>query len=162
MTKISKALLCSFLLASGSITYAATTNDWEDPAVFQINRETPRATAFPYDNRQAAMEDNYASSPYYMNLNGTWKFNWVAKPEDRPTDFYRTDYDTSKWDDIKVPSNWEMEGYGTPIYTNTVYPFPKNPPFIAHDDNPVGSYKRSFTLPQTWNGRRVYLGTFSK
>lgn len=157
MTKISKALLCSFLLASGSITYAATTNDWEDPTVFQINRETPRATAFPYDNRQAAMEDNYTSSPYYMNLNGTWKFNWVAKPEDRPTDFYRTDYDTSEWDDIKVPSNWEMEGYGTPIYTNTVYPFPKNPPFIAHDDNPVGSYKRSFTLPQTWNGRRVYL-----
>ncbi|MDA3853745.1 MAG: DUF4981 domain-containing protein, partial [Bacteroidales bacterium] len=89
--------------------------------------------------------------------NGTWKFNWVYKPAERPIDFYKTDFDVSAWNDIKVPSNWELEGYGTPIYTNIKYPFPKNPPFIDHKHNPVGSYRRNFVLPTQWEGRKVFL-----
>ena len=98
-----------------------------------------------------------SDSPWFKSLNGSWKFNFAAKPADRPVDFYRTDYDTSKWADIEVPSNWEMKGYGTPIYTNTNYPFPANPPYIPHDDNPVGSYVRTFDIPADWAGRDVFL-----
>ena len=153
-TKLS--LLTAIFMMAGNSMFAAV-NDWENPGVFAINRETPRATAFPFDNVDNAIKGDYTNSPYFMSLNGMWKFNWVKKPADRPTDFYRTDYDVSGWKEIKVPSNWEMEGYGTPIYTNGTYPFPTNPPFICHDDNPVGSYKRNFKLPENWNGRKIFL-----
>ncbi len=86
-----------------------------------------------------------------------WKFNWVKTPVDRPVDFYRTDYDVSRWKEIKVPSNWEMQGYGVPIYTNVAYVFPANPPYVDRADNPVGSYKRTFVLPSDWQGRRTFI-----
>ena len=79
------------------------------------------------------------------------------KPADRPTDFYTEDYDVSNWAEMPVPGNWELNGYGTPIYSNINYPFPKNPPFVDHNHNPVGSYKRSFSLPENWKNRRVYI-----
>ena len=136
---------------------AAAANDWENPAVFAEGRLAPRATAYPYASRDAARAGDFASSPYYLSLNGTWKFNFAKCPADRPADFYKPGYDTSGWDDIAVPSNWEMQGYGTPIYTNITYPFPKDWPNIPHDDNPVGSYKRSFELPEGWDGRHTIL-----
>lgn len=135
----------------------AQENDWENPSVFGINKEAPRATAFPYASKQEALTTTAQQSPYYISLNGTWKFHWVYKPADRPTDFYKTDFDVSNWDNINVPGNWELQGYGTPIYTNITYPHPKNPPFIDHQHNPVGSYRRTFELPDTWNEREVYL-----
>src|SRR5690606_14589209 len=90
-------------------------------------------------------------------LNGQWKFNWVPKPADRPVNFYKTDYNHSNCKEISVPGNWELNGYGTPIYTNIIYPFPKNPPSIPHHDNPVGSYIKEFELPDSWQGRKVFL-----
>jgi beta-galactosidase len=96
-------------------------------------------------------------SPYYKSLNGTWKFHWVRKPDDRPVRFYEDDYDVSDWDDTPVPSNWELQGYGVPIYTDVAYPFPANPPYIPHDYNPVGSYRRTFTIPRAWSGRQIFL-----
>ncbi len=132
-------------------------NDWEDPTVFQKNRLVPRSTFMTYVDRASALQDNYHRSPYFLSLNGKWKFNWVAKPADRPVDFYNINYNVSRWDEINVPSNWEIEGYGTPIYTNVVYPHPKNPPYISHDDNPVGSYVKEFELPVLWEERRVFL-----
>lgn len=111
----------------------------------------------PHHSETAALTKKGLASDNIISLNGDWPFNWVAKPADRPIDFYKDDFDTSHWHTIKVPSNWYTQGYGYPIYTNAKYPFPKNEPFIAHDNNPVGSYKRSFTLPQTWKDKEVFI-----
>ena len=132
-------------------------NDWENPAVFQINREPARATFLPYADEKTAILDKYESSPWHMTLNGLWKFSWAPTPDQRSKDFYKPNFDVTNWKEIKVPSNWELEGYGIPIYTNITYPYPKNPPFIDHSDNPVGSYRRTFIFPQVWEGRRTYL-----
>ena len=104
-------------------------------------------------------------SSRYVLLNGNWKFNWVKQPEDRPKDFYKTNYDVSAWAEIPVPSNWEMHGYGTPIYTNITYPFRNNPPFIQgqrgytveKEPNAVGSYRHEFTLPADWVDKEVFI-----
>lgn len=132
-------------------------NDWENQAVFDINKEATRATSYPFADVASAIKGDETQSPFYFNLNGLWKFNWVEKPGDRPIDFYKENYNVTDWAEIKVPSNWELQGYGIPIYSNINYPHPKNPPFIGNDDNPVGSYRRTFDLPSGWDGRRVYL-----
>ena len=100
-----------------------------------------------------------------MTLNGLWKFNWVADPKDRPVGFEALKYNVSSWDEIEVPSNWEMKGYGTPLYTNVTYPFYNNPPFIqpqrgyttVSEPNPTGSYRREFILPSDWSGKEIFL-----
>lgn len=148
------------LLAMFSPTHAqenTPVNDWENPAVFQINREPARATFLPFADKHSAVADVYEASPWYSSLNGLWKFQWSPKPDQRPVDFYKTDFNVTNWKEIQVPSNWELKGYGIPIYTNATYPFPKNPPYIDHSDNPVGSYRRYFELPVDWNNRRVYV-----
>lgn len=135
----------------------ANVNDWENPQVIGINKEKPRASFFAYRNQKNALKNNKENSPFFINLNGTWKFNWVRKPADRPVNFYKTNYDISNWKDIKVPGHWELQGYGVPIYTDVSYPFPNNEPFIPHDYNPVGSYKRDFTIPESWNGEEIFI-----
>ncbi len=152
-----KLIAISVTAIIGSMSMYGAGNDWENPEKFADGREYPRATAFPYATTDEALKNDFKSSPYYESLNGKWKFNFAAKPTDRPADFYKTGYDTSSWKEITVPSNWEMQGYGIPIYTNTTYPFPANPPYIPHNDNPVGSYKRSFDIPADWAGRQVFL-----
>ena len=147
----------AMLAASFVATATTTVPDWENPEVFAVGREPVRATAFPYPNKNEALQGKHETSPWFKSLNGTWRFKYSPTPAERPELFFREDYQTSKWDKIPVPSNWEMQGYGTPIYTNTRYPFPANPPHIPHNDNPVGSYKRSFDIPAGWNGRRVFL-----
>ena len=94
-------------------------------------------------------------SENFLSLNGKWGFNWVRSPGERPANFSTLGYDYSSWEKITVPSNWELEGHGVPIYTNATYPFPKNQPHVPGDDNPVGSYKRNFTIPAGWSGRVV-------
>ena len=147
-------LLCQFVHPA----IAQTGMEWEDPEIFEINREYPHATFYRHASKEAALaSESYEYSPFYQSLNGKWKFNWVKKPSERPAYFFNDDYDVSGWPEITVPSNWEIEGYGIPIYTNIVYPFPNNPPFIDHDYNPVGSYKRSFTIPSNWKEKEVYI-----
>lgn len=131
--------------------------DWENPDVVGRNKEPGHCTYFPYADARAAIENNPVQSPYTQCLSGIWKFKWVRKPEDRPVYFYREDYDVGHWDNIKVPANWELQGYGIPIYTDTDYPFPPNPPHIPHGYNPVGSYRRNFTVPENWLDRQVFL-----
>lgn len=150
-------LSSAFVLTETNAAEKTAVNDWENPAVFQINRLPARASFMTYSDRDAAIEDCYDRSPYYMSLNGKWKFNWVSKPADRPAGFYEMNCDVSRWNDISVPGNWELSGYGTPIYTNIEYPFPKNPPYIDHNDNPVGSYVKEFMLPEMWRDRKVFL-----
>ncbi|MGD9931976.1 MAG: glycoside hydrolase family 2 TIM barrel-domain containing protein [Mangrovibacterium sp.] len=152
-----KIISCLFILQLAVSGISQPGNDWENPAVFGINKEAPRMAFIPYPDEKAALENDRSKSDYVLDLNGTWKFHWVYSPDERPADFYKESYDVSGWDQIEVPSNWELKGYGIPIYTNVSYPFPKNPPHIDHEHNPVGSYKRSFDLPAKWNNRRVVL-----
>lgn len=151
------SLIALLTLVCFTSTVANEIPEWENPTVFGINKEAARATAFPYPDASSALEGKADLSPFYMSLNGTWKFNWVYKPDERPVEFYKTNFDVSGWDDIKVPGNWELQGYGTPIYTNIKYPHEKNPPYINHKHNPVGSYRRTFDLPTSWKDREVYL-----
>lgn len=147
--------LC-FLLMSYVSYGQAGNNDWENPELFEQNKEKPHATFMLFDKKQDVAEDDYSRSPYYKSLNGDWKFTYADKYADRVQDFYKTGLDDSKWSNIPVPSNWELQGFGIPIYTNIVYPFPKNPPFIG-ENNPVGTYRKSFTVPDSWEGNEVML-----
>lgn len=132
-------------------------SDWENPEVVGVNKEPGHCTLMPYPDLQSALACEREASTFYMSLNGEWKFHWVNNPADRPKDFYEPDYDVSSWDEIPVPSNWQMHGYDIPIYTNIKYPFPANPPYIPHDYNPVGSYRTFFTVPESWKGRQIFL-----
>jgi beta-galactosidase len=144
-------------------------NVWEDENVVGINKMEPHVTMIPYKNVKQALKGEITESPYYKSLNGMWKFHWVKKPADRPVDFYKPEYSVEEWDLIPVPSNWELQGYGIPIYVNQPYEFadPRfpqltdmkrpDPPHVPHDYNPVGSYRTEFTVPETWSGREVIL-----
>ena len=150
-----RTVLALMLLVGAAQVYGAL--DWENEQVIGRNKEAGHCTLMPYADVESAIAGVREGSPFYKSLNGTWKFNWVRKPADRPKDFYRLDYEVSGWDDIEVPSNWQMHGYGIPIYTNAKHPFEANPPYIPHDYNPVGSYKREFNVPAGWEGREVFI-----
>ena len=151
--------------ASGS-TFAEVP-DWEDPQVIGRNKEPGHCTLVPYANTRAALQSERKASKFYKSLNGKWKFNWAGKPSDRPVDFYKPMYDVSKWDEIPVPSNWQMHGYGIPLYSNIPYPFKKDPPRVMGDPpqqyttykwrNPVGSYRTTFAVPQSWKARQIFV-----
>lgn len=143
------------------------TPEWEDQQVNTRSEEPAHCTLMPYATAEQARQGTREASPYYQSLNGQWRFHWVKHPEERPKDFYQPDYDVSAWKEIEVPSCWELKGYGTPIYTNVTYPFAKDPPRVmgkvpadwtaAKEPNPVGSYRRTFTVPAEWKDREVFL-----
>jgi beta-galactosidase len=136
----------------------AQQEDWQNQHVFNINKEKAHVNVVPYSSIELAHSGNFQESDFYKSLNGKWKFKYSPNVESRPVDFYKMDFDASRWKEIYVPSNWEIEGFGTPIYVNTDYPFDKHPqpPFIKID-NPVGSYKYAFTIPDNWDGKSVFL-----
>jgi beta-galactosidase len=140
----------------------ATLPDWLNPAVFQINRLPPRASFYSFLRDPKGFVSEPWTAGNYLSLNGSWKFNYVENPEQRPKDFFRTDYDVRAWDDIAVPGNWQLLGYGVPNYVNTRIDFTDKPIAgeVPADFNPVGSYKRHFKLPQDWQDKHVivYLG----
>ena len=160
-------LVCLVCLALGSLCSAQDTTtdeypEWNNhPEIFQVNREPGHATLMPYPDVAMALAGDRTASPYYLSLTGTWKFNCAHDPSQRPLDFYQEGFDVSFWRDILVPGNWEVQGCDKPIYTNITYPWTgvesPRPPFAPTRYNPVGSYKRSFTLPDGWNGRRTFL-----
>ncbi len=157
-----KLVLVTLTICFGMLSFQAQTLDpvIENPDVIGINKLDARATFFPYNSLELAKEDNLSKAENYLLLNGIWQFNYSEAPESRPADFYKEDYDTSKWNTIKVPSNWEVEGFGVPIYVNATYPFQKgklNPPDIPDGDNPVGSYKRTFNVPNNWDGKDIFI-----
>lgn len=139
----------------------------ENPECLGINKEPAHATLMPYASLGEALKAKRHESSYCHVLNGMWKFNWVAWPNQRPVDFYKTDYDVSGWKEIPVPSNWQVLGYGTPYYRNMGYTFKIDFPHVmsepsknytAYEErNPVGSYRRDFDVPADWNGRRVFI-----
>ncbi|HSL87536.1 MAG TPA: glycoside hydrolase family 2 TIM barrel-domain containing protein, partial [Bacteroidales bacterium] len=131
--------------------------DWENPEMFNQNREAPHATMTSFNSETAALEGARATSPNILSLDGIWKFHWVKTPAERPFWFFKNDYDIRDWDEIEVPSNWQMKGYDVPIYVNIGYGFKADPPNIPHDWNPVGSYKRTFTVPKEWKNKEIFL-----
>lgn len=134
-----------------------TALDWENPEMIGRNKEPAHCTLMPYPDKETAIRCDRFQSEYYRSLNGKWKFMWAKKPADRPKDFYKPDYDVGPWDEIQVPINWQMAGYDIPYYLNHPYVFETNPPYIAHDFNPVGSYRREFEVPANWKGRPVFI-----
>lgn len=147
--------LCSLVCCILAGAQTLSEGPWYNHYVNGINRLPARATSYSFDDEAKALDGNREASRM-VSLNGTWKFKLVEDVPQAPLDFFNEGYDVTAWDDIKVPSCWEMQGYGYPIYTNTQYPFPYRPPYICRD-NPVGSYVRTFTVPQEWKGGRVIL-----
>lgn len=139
----------------------------EDPENLGIHKEASHATLMPYASLKEALTANRHASSFSRSLNGMWKFNWVDWPQKRPVNFYKTNYDVSGWKEISVPSSWQVQGYGIPIYTNFTYPFKKDFPRVMStppekytafkERNPVGSYRRDFTVPAEWKSRRTFI-----
>jgi beta-galactosidase len=152
----SSILVLAGLLISAD-GYSQEQPDWENPEIFERNQTLPHATLMPFETIDQALENKRKSSPYHFTLNGTWKFHLADNLEKAPKDFFRKGFDAGDWDDIKVPSNWQMEGFGHPMFRNIGQPFRYNPPGVPEDFNPVGSYIRTFTLPKNWKGRQVLL-----
>ncbi len=153
--KIKLFLLLAFLILSENSF--AQNNDWENPNIVGINKTLPHATLTPYNSFEKALRCKRFSSENFQSLNGNWKFHWSANPSERPVDFFKEDYSTKNWDEIKVPSNWQQFGYDYPRYLNQPYSFEKNPPFIQKDWNPVGSYKKYFEIPEGWKGKEIFI-----
>jgi beta-galactosidase len=134
-------------------------SDWENPEILGINKEKAHATI--------TLPSEKHNNPNIISLNGTWKFKWSPNPETRPVGFFKPDYSVANWDNIQVPGNWEMQGFGTPIYTNIKYPFKVDPPKVSNEPeknftsfserNPVGSYRTTFQVPENWLDKLVFI-----
>ena len=155
--------LISFLILVFSHNGISQTLDsiLENPQVVSINKLPARATYFPFESIDLALNGQMEASSRFISLNGDWFFKWSKTPEKRPKNFYKNEYNLDSWNKIPVPSNWQLHGYGIPIYTNIKYPFSfydePNPPDIPDGYNPVGSYKRTFIIPNEWNEKKVYI-----
>ena len=163
-------------VVGGGTARAAGRAGWEPPAngypewnnniaVFDVGSEPPHTTLMPYADVEQALAGDRTRSPWRLDLDGTWKFAYADRPEDRDPEFHRTDLDDSSWDTIPVPSCWQLHGHDRPIYVNITYPWwgpnglgeEAQPPFAPTRYNPVGQYRRTFTVPRGWSGRRVFL-----
>ena len=132
-------------------------SDYENPEVIERNQEPPHATLMPYEDLNEALSGERKKSDYHFSLNGTWKFHWAENPDAAPEQFYKQGFYRDDWQEIPVPSNWQMEGFGYPLFRNIGLPHPLDPPEVPRDFNPVGSYFRSFSLPENWEGRQIFL-----
>lgn len=177
MKHVSRFLLLFFLFSFGFIhsrCWSQEREEWENELIFGVGKEESHASYIPYPSVSSAQKDTWYSdtgtithSPWVLSLNGNWWFKWVKHPDERPRDFFRKDFDARAWKTIPVPSNMEMQGYGTPVYTNITYPFKNDPPYVmgkvpdnwtaAKEPNPVGSYRREFTVPENWNGQQIFV-----
>ncbi len=143
-----------------SVVSAQTFKEWQDPEVNAVNRAPMHANYFAYESAEAAQKCK-TQSANYMPLTGMWKFHWVENADQRPTDFWKAGYDDSEWGELPVPGQWELYGYGRPVYVNNQYPwrkfFPKNPPQVPVEQNNVGSYRRTITVPADWKGKQIMV-----
>jgi beta-galactosidase len=130
---------------------------WNDINVIRQNTEAPRAHFVPYRSRANAIVGDTDANPWLQSLNGDWKFSYSASPSTRPAGFFEEDFDVSGWTDIPVPSNWERQGHGYAIYVNVPYPFEIDEPNVPTEDNPVGSYRRDFSVPEAWQDEEIFL-----
>lgn len=172
-------IIAGLLLAGYAVNAQQLPNELshyiENPQVISENKEEPHTTFYSFSSEEQALDNKWRASENYISLDGIWKFKWVRKPSDRPQDFTDPSVNVNDWDDIKVPGNWEVEGFGVPIYVNHQYEFadykapvsadikfedriyPANPGKVPHDYDPVGSYRREFTIADSWSGKEVFL-----
>ncbi len=158
---LSIAALAAGVLFPCGAAQAQSFGEWQDPAVNQINRAPMRASYFAYETADKAAQGEPERSERYLSLNGKWRFFFVENADQRPTDFYKTDYNSAGWETISVPGIWQVNGYGDPVYINPGYPWSHIerpvPPHIPSQDNYVGSYIREVVVPAEWRGDAVYI-----
>jgi len=157
---ISTAMLLSAVSATaGNATPRLNAPEWRNPLVNHQNREARHANFFAFESEDAARAGEKGASSRYLSMEGMWRFNFVKNHQDAPANFWRADYDDSKWEDFPVPGLFELNGHGDRIYKNIGYAwcttFESNPPYIGETENYTGSYRREFTLPASWNGQQV-------
>ncbi len=131
-------------------------HDWENPDLLHRNRQPARASLIPFPDIDSARTGQRGASSFFKLLNGQWRFRCTCCAHSMPAGFHAADFDDESWDVVPVPSNWQLLGYGRPNYTNLAYPYPVDPPHVPQE-NPVAVYRRTFDLPQTWAGRRIFL-----
>lgn len=144
-----------------------TGHEWEEEQNLSLNKQPTHATFASFGDVESARKILPENSAYWRSLDGPWKFHWVKQPDERPRDFYKPEFDVSSWKDIPVPSSWQCEGYGVPVYSNQRYLFKRDWPHVMEEPpknftayinrNPVGSYRRDFEIPKEWSGRDVFL-----
>ncbi|MFC2517396.1 MAG: glycoside hydrolase family 2 TIM barrel-domain containing protein [Prevotella sp.] len=146
-------------VAASRIAAQPTFTEWHDLQVNTLNRMPMHTNFFPFKNYEEAKMGDPKRSENYLSLHGDWKFNWVENADQRPTRFYETDFNDTAWGNMPVPGNWELHGYGDPVYLNVGFAwrghFKDNPPQVPVKDNHVGSYRRTITLPAAWKGKQV-------
>lgn len=155
-----------FVFSTYCVTAQSLPIELQTPEIVSVNRMPMRAHAFAYENMSLAEKRIKENSKYFLSLNGYWKFHWVQDPMDRPQDFFNSNFDDSKWVNFPVPANWELNGYGLPIYVNQPYEFAGakfragnlNPPYdIPIHNNPVGSYRKKIVIPKDWDGHQIFI-----
>ena len=161
MRKQLLTMLACVMIASAQAAPKETTPVWKNPQVNQVNRESRRAAFFAFEDAEKAMANDKTKSARYLSMEGKWRFNFVKDYDKAPKDFFSLKFDDSEWVDFPVPGLFEIEGYGDKTYKNAGYAwcttFDNNPPYISETNNYTGSYRRTFTLPQDWNGQEVYF-----
>lgn len=130
--------------------------NWQDPKVFAINRLPSHTLLVPFPEKPSIISYIF-NSEFVQSLNGDWKFMLINNPLNTPENFSNVEFPDSEWSTIPVPSNWQAKGYGTPIYSNQIHPFPANPPFVPNEGNETGLYRHTFRIPENWNGSRVII-----
>ncbi len=148
-------LYCYFFIAN--FAFAQSENDWENPEIFQRNQMLAHTNLMPFNTLKEALRIDKKSSPNIFSLNGVWKFNFSENLDKAPVGFYQNNFNRKKWDKIKVPSNWEMEGFGYAKFRNIGQPYSSTPPFVPEEFNPIGSYYRTFTLAKNWKEKQHFL-----
>ncbi len=142
-----------------AVAATAQTNEWQNPEINAVNRAPMHTNYFAYESAASAEKGIKEQSKNFMTLNGHWKFNWVRNADQRPTDFFRTDFNDKGWDNMKVPGVWELNGYGDPLYVNTGYAwrnqFENDPPRFPLANNHVGSYRKEIIVPADWSGKEI-------
>ena len=155
LLKISLTII--FLLSPFAEGKAQKREPWENNEVFAINKEAPHATLFPFQSRDAALINDKEKNDNFILLNGLWKFDWQRSPKNKPKGFEAINFNDDNWNQIPVPGNWETEGFGYPIYLDERFPFTTTWPDAPKEYNPIGSYRKPFTLPSSWKNKQVFL-----
>lgn len=149
--------LLSFTMSGQQSKFADVYPFIENTAVFEINQTEGHTVCIPFKSVNEALSLQKFKSENVLSLNGKWKFHFANTPEGTPNNFFTSNFNDQKWSEITVPSNWEMQGFGDPLFRNVAQPFPANPPFVPREYNPTGSYRKTFTLPENWKSKRIFL-----
>ena len=153
-----KILILLILLLPSVMLTSQSLPEWENPRVFRINNEAAHATLMPFADKATALTFVKSNSSFYKSLNGTWRFRYLTNPSMTPDDFPADSINESRWTNIEVPGNWQLQGdFDPPVFTNIIHPFRADPPRVPQDYNPTGLYRKTFTVPDEWKGRQVFL-----